>query len=250
MLKTALFSIALISLLSAQALAQTSTQITISSDRQSYHANDTITISGKISPAPQASTAILQVFNTFNVLIQIGVIHVSQDGSFTGTVKAQGAGWQNNGTYTIKALYVSPPINAVAATTVTFNTSSGNAVLPANPPASQSQAQASPANQSPSIPQTSTIPPQQAVQVPFWAKDTARKWHDGLASNTEFGKVIQYMISSGLVKTSHTITPQNSFDNAPYWVKDTAGWWSQGLVPDADFAGTIQFLLNEGIIEP
>ena len=84
----------------------------------------------------------------------------------------------------------------------------------------------------------------------FWVKDTARKWHDGLADNAEFGKVIQYMISSGLVKTSHAITPQDKFDNVPSWVKDTAWWWSQGLVPDADFAGTIQFLLNEGIIEP
>ncbi len=83
-----------------------------------------------------------------------------------------------------------------------------------------------------------------------WAKDTARKWHDGLADNMEFGKVIQYMISSGLVSTSYSITPQDTFDNTPSWVKTTAGWWSQGLVSDADFVGAIQFLLNDGIIEP
>ena len=237
-----LFSIALISLLSAQAFAQTSTQITISTDRQSYHANDTIAFSGKISPAPQARTAILQVFNTFNVLIQIGVINVSQDGSFTGTIKAQGAGWQNNGTYTIKALYVSPPINAVAATTVTFSTASENTVPPSSTAPSQPTSQAPPTQ--------STTPAPQAAQIPFWAKDTARKWHDGAANNAEFGKVIQYMISSGLVKTGYQVTPQDAFDNAPSWVKDTAWWWSQGLVSDADFARTIQFLLNQGIIEP
>src|SRR5579872_5807942 len=120
MLKTALFCIFVTFLVTGQAFAQDATQVSVSTDKQSYSTGDTITISGKISPAPQTSTAVLQVFNTFNVLMQIGVINISGDGSFTTHIKAEGTNWQNNGIYTIKVLYSSPPIIAAGTAAIAF----------------------------------------------------------------------------------------------------------------------------------
>ena len=272
MLKAAFFCILVTFLLTGQAFAQDATQVSVSTDRQSYGTGDTITISGRISPAPQTSTAVLQVFNTFNVLMQIGIVNISSDGSFTTHIKAEGANWQNDGTYTIKVLYSSPPINAVGTKAITFKagaaetgTQSSQQSAPQTTP-QQSASQQS--TQQQTVPQTmppqqtvpqQTVPQQstqqtvqvpQGIQVPFWAKDTARRWHDGLAGNAEFGKVIQFMIASGLVKTSEQVTSQDTFDNTPSWVKDPAGWWAQGLVSDTDFAETIQFLITSDIIKP
>lgn len=253
----------MIFLLTGQAFAQDATQVSVSTDRQSYSTGDIITISGSISPAPQTSTAVLQVFNTFNVLMQIGIVNISSDGSFTTHIKAEGANWQNDGTYTIKVLYSSPPINAIGTKAITFKagaaqtgTQSSQQTVPQQSAPQQSAPQQQSIQQQ-TVPQQSTpqqsVPKQavqQGIEVPFWAKDTARRWHDGLAGNAEFGKVIQFMIASGLVKTSEHVTPQDTFDNTPSWVKDPAGWWAQGLVSDTDFAETIQFLITSDIIKP
>ena len=269
MLKAVFFCIFVTFLVSGQAFAQNATQVTVSTDRQSYNTGDTITISGSISPAPQTSTAVLQVFNTFNVLMQIGIVNISSDGSFTTHIKADGANWQNDGTYTIKVLYSSPPINAVGTKAITFK---AGAAQTGTQPAQQSAPQTTPQQPVPQQntqqqtvlqqntqqqtvlqqnTQQQTVPAvQHGIQVPFWAKDTARKWHDGLAENAEFGKVIQFMMASGLVKADKQVTPQNTFDNTPSWVKDPAGWWAQGLISDTDFAELIQFLITSDIIKP
>ena len=264
MLKTVFFCIFVTFLVAGQAFAQDATQVTVSTDRQSYNTGDTITISGSISPAPQTSTAVLQVFNTFNVLMQIGIVNISSDGSFITHIKAEGANWQNDGTYTIKVLYSSPPINAVGTKAITFKAGAAQTGTQSSQQSTQQTVpQTTPQQSAPqqqntqqqTVPQQNTqqqtIPQvQQGIEVPFWAKDTARRWHDGLAGNAEFGKVIQFMIASGLVKTSEHVTPQDTFDNTPSWVKDPAGWWAQGLVSDTDFAETIQFLITSDIIKP
>ncbi len=263
-MKILLVIIPIIFLVTAQAFAQDATQITVSTDRQSYSAGDTITLSGKLINPGDANTAVLQVYNTANVLMQIGVIHIAPDGTYTTQVKAEGSGWSSNGVYTIKVLYVSPPANAVASTTISFSTTP-QAQQPTVPqqnipqqttPQQTTPPQTTPQQTVPQNTQQQTQVPQPAqktqpaVQVPFWAKDAARKWHDGIIPNTEFGKVIQYLVASGLVKPNQNITPQDTFENTPSWVKEPAVWWSQGLISDTDFAETIQFLLNSYIIKP
>ncbi len=233
-------------------LAEGATQLTVSTDKSSYAAGDTITISGKLLNPGDANTAVLQVYNTFNVLMQIGVINIAPDGTYTTHIKAEGSGWNTNGTYAIKVLYVSPPANAVASTTISFSTIQ---IQTAQPTVSQqSTPQTVPQQTVPqrSVPQSTpqATLPATPVQIPFWAKDTARKWHDGIVPNAEFGKVIQFMISSGLVKTSQQITSQDLFENIPLWVRAPAGWWSQGLISDSDFADMVQFLLNNDVIKP
>lgn len=237
-------------LVTGQAFAQDTTQISVSTDKQSYSTGDTITISGKISPAPQTSTVILQVFNTFNVLMQIGIVNISGDGSFTTHIKAEGENWQNDGTYTIKVLYSSPPVNAVGTQAITFKAGAAQAGTQSAQQTAHQQSVPQQNTQQQTVPQQTIPQIPQGIQVPFWAKDTARRWHDGLAGNAEFGKVIQFMIASGLVKTGQQVTPQDNFDNTPSWVKDPAGWWSQGLISDTDFADSIQFLITSDIIKP
>ncbi len=242
-----------------------SPQITLLTDKQSYVTGDTITISGKISSLGASNSAVLQVFNPFNVLVQIGTIKLAPDGTFSKTIKAEGESWTNDGSYQIKVLYVSTPILATAVANVNLKASSSQ---PTSSPQPTIQPTTQPSTQNPQTPDDQTSIQEQiqqrialanklkeqieqtaTTQIPFWVKDTARKWHDGAVDNAAFGKDIQYLISSGLVKVGGQVTPNDAFDQIPSWQKKVADWWSQGLVSDYDYVNSIQYLLDKKIIK-
>ena len=251
-----------------------SPQITLLTDKQSYVTGDIITISGTISLLGSSNSAVLQVFNPFNVLVQIGTINLAPDGTFSKTIKAAGESWANDGSYQIKVIYISTPILATATTNVDFKAQS----TPIQPRTTQPS---QPSTQPPSTsqPPVSTQNPTQTsgdqesiqeqikqrialanklkqqientatIQIPFWVRDTAQKWHDGTVDNLAFSKDIQYMITSGLVKVSGQITPTTTFEYIPSWQKKVAEWWSQGLVSDYDYVNSIQYLLDKKVIK-
>lgn len=248
-----------------------SPQITLLTDKQSYVTGDTITISGTISSLGSSNSAVLQVFNPFNVLVQIGTINLAPDGTFSKTIKAAGESWANDGSYQIKVLYVSTPILATATASVNFKASQSTI--------SQTTQPSQPNIPSTSQPTTSAQNPTQApddqtsiqeqikqrialanklkqqientatIQIPSWVKDTAQKWHDGAVDNAGFSKDIQYMITSGLVKISGQVTPTTTFEYIPSWQKKVADWWSQGLISDYDYVNSIQYLLDKKVIK-
>ena len=250
-----------------------SPQITLLTDKQSYVTGDTISISGTISSLGSSNSAVLQVFNPFNVLVQIGTINLAPDGTFSKTIKAAGESWASDGSYQIKVLYVSTPILATATANVNFK------AVQSTPSQSQTTQPPSASQPPPSQPTQNTQNPPQApddqtsieeqiqqrialanklkqqientatTQIPSWVRDTAQKWHDGTVDNAGFSKDIQYMITSGLVKISGQVTPTTTFEYIPSWQKKVADWWSQGLVSDYDYVNSIQYLLDKKVIK-
>ena len=262
-------------LVSGSAFAQTS-QITIVTDKQSYTTDDVIKITGTLSSPGASNSAVVQVFSPSNILVQIGTFTISPDGTYSTTIKAEGSSWTSDGSYAIKVLYVSPPVTAVASQNILFKV--------AQQPSAQTPQQGSdqPGTQQttqPGTPQTNPNADQErqalekqiqdriaianklketlnqnvsksnSQEIPFWVKDSARKWHDGIIDNNGFGKSLQYLVSSGFVKTDVSISPTDSLDHIPPWVKNVAGWWSEGAVQDYDYINSIQFLLDEKIIK-
>lgn len=252
------------------AIAQSAAQITLLTDKQSYVTGDTITISGTISSLGASNSAVLQVFNTFNVLVQIGTINIAPDGTFHDTIKAEGQSWENDGSYEIKVLYVSTPVLATATANINFKATQAQSTTP-SPTVVPSPSPAQPGTQNTT--QTITSDTQTPIdeqikqrialanklkqqldqgtttEIPSWVKDNARKWHDGTIDNAEFSKDIQYFISSGLIKVNGQVTPTGIFEYIPSWQKDVAQWWSQGVVSDYDYVNSIQYLLDKKIIK-
>lgn len=258
-----------------------SPQITLLTDKQSYVTGDTITISGQVSSLGSSNSAVLQVFNPFNVLAQIGTINLAPDGTFSKTIKAEGESWASDGSYQIKVLYVSTPILATTTANVNFKATQPTPVPSQTTQPSQPSTQSPSTSQPPSsqTPAQSTQPPSQTpddqtsiqeqikqrialanklkqqientatTQIPSWVKDTAQKWYDGTADNAAFGKDIQYMIASGLVKATGQITPTSTFEHIPSWQKKVAEWWSQGIISDYDYVNSMQYLLDKKIIK-
>jgi len=262
-------------ILSGSAFAQTG-QITMATDKKSYTTDDIITISGTLSSPGALNSAVIQVFSPSNTLVQIGTITISPDGTYSTTVKAEGSSWTSDGSYEIKVLYVSPPVTAVASQIISFKVTQSSAQAPQQDTPQTTQPSAPQTNQ-PGPPQTSQDQEKSALEkqiqdrialgnklkgvlnqnasktnsqdIPFWVKDSARRWHDGTIDSIGFGKSIQYMVSSGLVKTDVQITHTDSLDHIPTWVKNVAGWWSEGAIQDYDYINSMQFLLDERIIK-
>jgi len=78
--------------------------LSVNVSNNSFEEGETIVISGKVSTIILETPVTIQIFNEGN-LIEIAQLVIAQDGSFTHTIIAQGPQWQNEGDYTVRALY-------------------------------------------------------------------------------------------------------------------------------------------------
>lgn len=72
--------------------------------KEFYTQGDAIVISGKVDAVLDKTPIIIQIFYGTNI-VNIAQVEVSQDGSYTNTVIADGIYWKNSGKYTVKATY-------------------------------------------------------------------------------------------------------------------------------------------------
>ena len=90
--------------------------------------------------------------------------------------------------------------------------------------------------------------------IPAWIKASAGWWADGLVSDAEFVRGIEYMIQNGIVQVRPTDRDAGAGEGAggtaaiPQWVKAGAKRWADGLVSDEAFARGIGLLVSMGII--
>jgi len=259
--KVLFFLVIAASMMFIPSFGQGATQVTLSLNKQSYVSGDTVIISGTITSPGASNSMILQVYGPDNILVQIGTVNISSDGKFSTSVKAEGPSWNHDGSYAVKMIYVSPPINAVATANIDFKVKSvsSNAISSQSSPTTQSSNQTQAESLEEQIQKRIALANKlkeslnnessSSEKIPSWIKDDARSWHDSTTDNAEFSKGIQYLISSGLVKINWKIDPTDSFEHIPSWVKHVAGWWSQGQVADNEFTNSIQFLLRDKIID-
>ena len=248
------------------AFAQSPVQIMLLPNKQSYVTGDTISLSGNILSLGASNTAVLQVYDPFNVLVQIGTVNILPDGTFHTTIKAQGTSWNNDGVYKIKVIYISTPILATATANINFKVTKIQPTI-LQPTIPQSTPSTDTQNNTQIISYNNQTVEEQIKQriaianklkqqldqgsesqIPFWVKDAAKKWHDGAIDNIEFSKNIHFLISSGMVKVNEGIKSTDVFEHIPSWQKKVTGWWSQGIISDYDYFNSIQFLLDKKII--
>ena len=91
----------------------TAPPITVSTDKTSYLAGDTIVISGSVKSIVEGTPLTYQIFDPAKNQVQIGQIDVAQDGKYTATVKP-GKLWKQDGTYTVHVQYGPPNVVAEA----------------------------------------------------------------------------------------------------------------------------------------
>jgi len=93
------FSIAFLS-----AFAQTQELLSVKTSEKSYEEGDTIVISGNVTTIILDEPVTLRILYE-TTIIDIAQLQISQDGTFTHTIKAEGKSWKRDGTYVISAFY-------------------------------------------------------------------------------------------------------------------------------------------------
>jgi len=79
--------------------------ITIQTDDDNYYEGEMIEISGNVNAIIKDTPITLQIFTGTGDLVSIAQINISQEATFSHSIKAEGQYWQKQGEYTIKAKY-------------------------------------------------------------------------------------------------------------------------------------------------
>lgn len=193
---------------------------TISVDKKSYHSNDIIRISGTVNDTTQTTMPMtIQIFDSQRNLVFVDKTNLLQDRSFIYELKATDSILKSTGNYKIKAFYGFPA--TVTDVNFFFN------------------------NQSQDVTDNGA----DVLKIPYWVKNNAKWWAQNQISDEDFVKGIQYLISSGELKTGITSHASTKTDVIPSWIKSNAGWWASGTISDDDFISGIQYLIDHSIID-
>lgn len=191
---------------------------TIATDKNSYFTDDIIQISGVVNDTSQIMPLTIQVFNDQRNMVFSDKTSILSDNSFAYKLKATSAIFKSPGIYKIKGYYGFP----ATVTDVNFFFNGQN--------------------------QNSTNTNPASYKIPYWVKSTAKWWSQNKIGDADFVSGIQFLITTGDLKTSMPVHPSAKTGIIPTWVKSTAGWWADGTVSDPDFISSIQYLIDHGII--
>jgi hypothetical protein len=103
-----------------------------------------------------------------------------------------------------------------------------------------------------------TIPPvdcstltaeQIAPVISPWIKNNAGWWADGMISDNDFVKGIQFLIENGIIQVGFVDPTESPTENViPSWIKNSARWWATNQISDEEFIRGLQFLIKNNIM--
>lgn len=182
----------------------------LTTDKQTYQANDLVKISVDTSQFNNETLAQLLVIDSNNSLKGIGNLYKSNSTLYLDKIT------DKDGRYQIELI---DPTDAIYDFT-TISVGEQSSV------------------------QTST----QVTMIPSWIKSNAKWWSEGSISDNDFIKGIQYLIQQNVVTIPPTQSGASISKQIPAWVKNNAGFWAGGQISDDDFVKAIQYLVSNGII--
>lgn len=135
MTNIAIYGIMILLTISAGAAFAQESLISVKTDDSHYDEGDTIVVSGAVTTVISNTPVTMQI-HLDGTIKDIAQIVVAQDGSYSHTILAEGAYWNERGDYTIRVLYGSgnsaeaqftySPITVVVPTTDSFEVDAGN----------------------------------------------------------------------------------------------------------------------------
>jgi hypothetical protein len=193
--------------------------VTVSTNKQSYVTNDTITITGTgdpnlvitqylagvSTPVISKTPIAIQVIDSAGNLAAIRQLDLDDVGKYSTTILASD-NWKNPGLYTVT---VQQGINNKAQTQFWFNYNGGSIPEQSPPPTFSAKPTASlsiPVQSNPNTiisptPTMSTIPTTPA-KIPNWVKAVFGFYAQGNLSDDDLIKALQFLIQQGIIKLS------------------------------------------------
>ena len=86
----------------------------------------------------------------------------------------------------------------------------------------------------------------QTIFVPDWVKNNAKQWSEGLISDEQFSKGLEFLLNENILnKNPNSKSDEYGF---PIWVKQYAGFYGDGKVSDTEFLDAFNYLIENDII--
>ena len=86
-------------------------------------------------------------------------------------------------------------------------------------------------------------------KVPNWIKNNAKWWSEGLITDRDFLKGIEFLITEKIIFIPNLPEQATTQSNTvPEWIKNVAKWWADGLIDENEFLKGITFLVENKII--
>lgn len=192
---------------------------TITTDKESYSSNETIHISGVVNGTSQIMPLRIQIFDSQRNMVFSDNTNLLADHHFKYQVKASNSIFKTTGNYKIKAFYEFPA--TVTDVNFFFNKQSQN----------------------------TTNTGMSSFKIPYWVKNNAKWWSQNQISDEDFIKGVQFLITSGDLKTNLLNQTSTETNTIPSWIRSDAEWWSSGTISDEEFISSIQYLIDHSIIK-
>ncbi len=182
----------------------------------SKYSPDIALVSGEVTSLIRGTPITLLITKSDNSVEQRGIV-VSGHGSFSTPIVIN-YDWPS-GNYSLSAFYGDNEIG-----TVYFQVLSENAKNASQPSDATN------------------------ASVPKWIKNNAKWWADGILSDDEFIKGIEYLVNVGIIVIPQVESSVSESSQIPFWLKNTIKWWADGQIPDSDFINGIQYLVKNNLI--
>ncbi len=85
--------------------------------------------------------------------------------------------------------------------------------------------------------------------IPKWIKDQSNWWVNGVISDSEFTKSIEYLMKNEIISIPNLPeSSQETQDSVPSWFRQATKWWLSGQTTELEFANSLEYLVEKGII--
>lgn len=191
-----------------------SSEFIIMTDKTAYSINDNMQISGTVNGTYQHMPLAIQIFDDQRNMVFSDSTIPHLDRTYVYDLKVANSIFKKPGNFKIKGYYGFPATVTDANFLVNQNVPSGS-----NSP-----------------------------EIPHWVKNNAKWWSQNQISDGDFIKGIQFLVTTGDLKTAMSTSQSPQSDTIPAWIRSSAGWWSDGKISDNEFLSGIQYLIDHGII--
>jgi len=90
----------------------------------------------------------------------------------------------------------------------------------------------------------------EGIYIPVWIKKLANLRANGEIDDSDFSKVIQYLLAQKImIIPTETNAGFSSYSEIPPWIKIAAKLWANGKLGDSTFIQGIKFLIQTGFIK-
>ena len=177
--------------------------VTVTTNKQSYNNEDTLTISGSVQDYVSDTPVTVRIMSPTGLMVKIDQVDVNSDRTYSESISPSNINWQGAGTYKVMVQYGSP--DRLAQTTFQFIgisiTQTGNSQN-SPPPPNNSTGNLNNSYTIHTQNQTTQTTVSTTPVIPHWVKTVFNLYGQGQISDDDLISALRFLIQAGVIRVS------------------------------------------------